>query len=146
MTDLSHEPLVRPALVRARRTAWKPWPLLPYVCVFAAAGAGLLAGRALGGDADAFEPKLLLLLRFMAAMKFCGVLLAAGATQWRLTHPIEGRLAAGYVATLVVMAAAPGLIWSLGGIALGALLFHAGLLAFLVLAWKDDGARLPLRR
>ena len=144
MTDVSH-PALRASVARGR-PAWALSPYLPYVLVFAAGGAGLLLGRAMGGDADLFEFKLLLLLRFMAAMKFAGVLAAAGVTHWRLTQPIAPRLALAYMAALVPMAAAPGLIWSLGGIALGALMFHAGLIGFLVLAWEDDGARLPARR
>lgn len=140
MTDLSHHALFAAPI---REIGW-PWPL-PYACVFVAGATGLLAGHAMGGNAGAFESTLLLLLRFMAAMKFLAVLGAAGAVHWRLMAPIEGRLGAAYGAALLVMAVAPGLIWSLGGIALGALLFHVGLLTFLYLAWKDDGYRLKRR-
>lgn len=139
MTDLTHQPaFAAPAYSGFARG---PWPALPYLCVFAAGTAGVLLGRAMGGEADAFESKLLLLLRFMAVMKFVGVLAAAGAVHWRLTAPVAPRLAMAYLVALLPMALAPGLIWSLGGIALGALLFHVGFLAFLVLAWKDGGAR-----
>lgn len=40
--------------------------------------------------------------------------------------------------------AATGLIWSLGTIVIGAVMFHVGVLAFLVLAWRDDAVRLPI--
>lgn len=143
MTDISHGSVHIAVSTQPTR---KVWPLSPWVVVFVAGGAGLLAGRAMGGDAEAFEPSLLLLLRFMAAMKFAGVLAAAGLVHWRLTQLIVPRFAITYLAALGIMALAPGLIFALRGIALGAALFHIGLLAFLVLAWKDDGVRLPRRR
>lgn len=145
MTDLSHQAYA-PRAATERASSRRPWPLLPYVCVFVAGAAGLCAGRAMGGDAAAFEDKLLLLLRFMAVMKLVGVLAAAGLTHWRLTSPIAWGRAAGYLGALGTMAAATGLIWSLGAIAIGAVMFHVGLLVFLALAWKDDGVRLPIRR
>jgi hypothetical protein len=135
MTDLSHDAVfterarhAQPVLLRG----------LPFVCVFAAAGIALEAGRVTGADADAFDSKLLLLLRFMAVVKFLGVLVAAAVLQWRFRTSVTGPKATVYLVALAAMAAAPGLIWSLGGIALGAFLFHAGLLAFLCLAWKDE--------
>ena len=91
------------------------------------------------------EWQLVFLLRFMALMKGAMVLGALGLTRWRLRRPASDRLAIGYAAALAAMAMAPGLIWSLAAIAPGAACFHAGLLLFLLLAWRDDGA-LPTRR
>lgn len=116
------------------------------------AGAGVVAflagaalGRAHAADASGFESTLVLLLRFMAACKAAGVVGAAALLAWRLRQPLGTVAFVGYVTALALMAAAPGMIWSLGLIAPGALVFHAGLLTFLVLAARDDGVTV-LRR
>ena len=92
------------------------------------------------------EWQLVFLLRFMALVKGAMVLGALGLTQWRLRRAASDRLALGYAAALAAMAMAPGLIWSLAEIAPGAACFHAGLLLFLLLAWRDDAIVLPTRR
>lgn len=140
MTDL---PFLRSVAAPARARLPIAAPLLLYAAVGTAAVGGLLVGRAVSGDIGGYEDKLVLLLRFMAAMKTAGVVAAALLVHWRLSRPIAPRLALGYGAALVLMAAAPGLIWSLAHVGLAAGLFHAGLLAFLVLAWRDDGALPP---
>ena len=104
-----------------------------------AAFAGAALGRTHAADTAGFEGALVLLLRFMALCKAAGVLGAAALVAWRLGRPLGTPAFALYVAALALMAAAPGLIWFLGLIAPGALVFHAGLLAFLLLAARDDG-------
>ena len=123
-----------------------PRAALLYAAVGTAGVAGYLAGRWASAETGGMEWQLVLLLRFMAAVKGAMVLGALGLTQWRLRRPISNGLAAGYGLALAAMAAAPGLIWSLAEIAPGAACFHAGLLAYLVLAWRDDAVRLPTRR
>lgn len=108
--------------------------------------AGAVLGRAHAADPAAYENSLVLLLRFMAACKAAGVIGAAALVVWRLGRPLGSAAFAGYVVALGLMATAPGLIWSLGLIAPGALLFHAGLLTFLVLAARDDGVASAFRR
>ena len=108
--------------------------------LLAASTTGVLLGQSGAGDTSGFEPNLLLLLRFMAALKFAGVVAAALLVHWRLTRPTPRRLALGYVAAIATMAVAPGLIWSLSHVAVAAVLFHAGLLGFMALAWKDTDA------
>ncbi len=108
--------------------------------------AGAVVGRAHAVDTSGFEGPLVLLLRFMAACKAAGVIGAAALVAWRLGRPLSTAAFAGYGVALVLMAAAPGLIWSLGLIAPGALVFHAGLLTFLVLAARDDGVAAAFRR
>ena len=108
--------------------------------------AGAVLGRAHAADASGFEAPLVLLLRFMAACKATGVIGAAALVVWRLGRPLSTAAFAGYGGALALMAAAPGLIWSLGLIAPGALLFHAGLLTFLVLVARDDGVAAAFRR
>jgi hypothetical protein len=84
------------------------------------------------------------LLRAMAALK---ILMEAGASAgvlWRLGSPVGPMWLAAYAAAGAIMAAGPGLIWGLVHVALGALLLHAGLVATIILLWRDKavGARL----
>jgi hypothetical protein len=97
-----------------------------------AAAAGLLAtGPAL------VDPELVMLLRFMAVLKAAMAIGALVLVAWRLRRPAGPALAASGIASVAFMAAGAGLIWSLGHVALGAVLFHAGLFTLLVAAWRD---------
>ena len=138
MTDLS----VSSAGASARMSR----ATLLYAVVGAAGVAGFAAGRWAGVEIGDMEWQLVFLLRFMALVKAAMVLGALGLTQWRLRRPASDRLALGYGAALAAMALAPGLIWSLAAIAPGAACFHAGLILFLVLAWRDEVIALPARR
>lgn len=126
-----------------------PWPVIVPAVAVAAALVGLLAA-ALPDAPEAARragPELTRLLRMMALVKL-GI--AAGALAlivWRMRQPITTRYAVGYAACAALMAAAPGLIWGIGTVIAGALLFHAGLALLLVLGWRDDAAGLlPPRR
>ena len=139
MSDLSVSH-ARPAAAHLSRAA------LLYAAVGAAGLGGFVAGRWAGSGSEGMQWQLVFLLHFMALVKGAMVLGALGLTQWRLRRPASDRLALGYGVALAAMALAPGLIWSLDAIALGAACFHAGLLLFLVLAWRDDVVALPTRR
>lgn len=86
------------------------------------------------------------LLRGMAALKALMAVAAAAAVFWRIGAPTGTARLAAYVAAGAIMMVGPGLIWGLWHIALGAALLHAGLLATLLLLWRDPhvGARLAL--
>jgi hypothetical protein len=94
--------------------------------------------------AQAAGPELTTLLRAMAGLKlpFAASLLAA--TYWRLAVPVAPWRLAAYAAAGGAMAAGPVLVWDMAHIRLGALLLHAGLVASLLLLWRDPavGARL----
>ena len=137
MSDLSV--VHAPSALRVPRAA------LLYAAVGGAGLAGLLVGRALESGSGDMEWQLVLLLRFMAVVKGAMVVGALALVQWRLRRPASARLALGYAAALTTMALAPGLIWSLAAIAPGAACFDAGLLLYLVLAWRDDAVALPKR-
>ena len=130
------------------------WRLPALKAIWPAAWLPLLVAGASGGaafaltasDVGAFEPRLALLLRFMAALKAAAVLGAIGLTSWRLHRPVTPGTQFGYLAALAAMAAAPGLIWSLTHVAAGAVLFHAGLFGFLICALRDDALPLPRTR
>lgn len=144
MTDLRYVPST---IDSARRDAARfSWPALLYAGVVTGGVTGLVVGRMAGGDTEGMERQLVFLPRFMAAVKGLMVLCVLGLTQWRLRQPAGEALTLAYGLSLALMAAAPGLIWSLAHIALGAACFHAGLVLFLVLAWRDGAARLPTRR
>jgi hypothetical protein len=84
------------------------------------------------------------LLRAMAALKVLMAATTTAAVLWRLGSAIRPRWLAAYTIAAAAMAAGPGLIWGLAHIPLGALLLHAGLVATLLLLWRDKevGARL----
>ena len=144
MTDLAFRPARRmgPALARSRPA----WRFALFTAFAVASAAGLLVGHAAPGDGSGFEPNLILLLRFMAAMKFAGVVGAVALVAWRLSRPAHRGVALCYVGAVTTMALAPGLIWSLAHVGLAAGLFHVGLLGFLMLAWRDEGALGPIGR
>ena len=117
------------------------------VCV---AGAALAAGLLFnGGSQHAVAqagPDLARLLRAMAAIK---AMMAAGATAavlWRLQSPISvGRFSL-YALATAGTAAGPGLIWTMAHLASGAFFLHAGLIANVLLLWRDPevGRRLEV--
>jgi hypothetical protein len=60
---------------------------------------------------------------------------SAGFLNPRSVSP--ARWIAGYAMAAAAMAAGPGLIWNMVHIGLGALFLHAGLVATLVMLWRD---------
>lgn len=99
---------------------------------FLAAGpaARAMAAQQAGGD-------LTRLLRAMAALK---ALMAAGVTAailWRLAAAISPARLAAYALACAAMAAGPGMIWGMADVGTGALLLHGGLLAAILLLWRD---------
>ena len=85
-------------------------------------------------------PELTRLLRFMAVVKAVLAAGAIGLVWWRSAHPATRRAMLGYVAACFLMAVAPGLIWSMGHVAMGAILFHAGLALLLLVCWTDNAS------
>lgn len=114
-----------------------PRPALAWLLLLAAGATGCALGS-LGHATAAPEASLALLLRFMAVLKAGAAVGAAALLHWRLRTPVTGGIGAGYLVALAAMALAPGLIASLHHVAAGALVFHAGLFGFLVLALADD--------
>ncbi len=119
-----------------------PSGLALFAIVGSAAIIGAVVGHISGAGASAagWDAQLVTLLRFMAAVKFAGVVAGAALVRWRATYPMGPRTSAAYVVALGTMALAPGLIWSLAHVALAAGLFHLGLLSFLAIAWRDSGS------
>jgi hypothetical protein len=84
------------------------------------------------------------LLRAMALLKVAMAVGMAAAVLWRFGSSVTLAWWAAYVLACAGMAAGPGLIWQMAYVRTGALLLHAGLLAVLILLWRDPamGARL----
>ena len=102
--------------------------------VGAVAGAGAL-GFLVGGDAAGSD--LLVLMRFMAAVKAAMALGAVALVAWRMTAPMGRGTAAAYVGATAVMMVGPGLIWDMQHVAYGAMAVHGGLSLVLLVGWLD---------
>lgn len=121
-----------------------------------AIGGLLVAGCAVAGTLAGFitEPQLPLvedlelarLLRGMAILKAVFVLAAIVGLLWRLRWPLSDRLAAGYLSGVWLATAASVQVWQLGALATASILFHAGLLIFLITALGDGRRRLGSAR
>ena len=118
------------------------------IVLLAGGATACIAGFALTGTpatqraADAAAPDLAHLLRMMALLKLALAVGAACLVDWRLRQPVSARVAAGYLLAAGLVVTAPGLIWGLAHVVLGAALFHAGLALLIVLACTDGGVRL----
>ncbi len=77
------------------------------------------------------------LMRFMALIKAGMAMLTAGAVFWRLALPATALRLAAYITSAAAMSAGPGLIWGMVHVGWGALLLHGGLLAAVLLLWRD---------
>ncbi len=109
------------------------------VILAAAALAGLLSAASPGASLAAVHAgaDLTRLLRFMAVLKAGIAVGAAGAVFWRLGVPVSLPWLAAYAVAGGAMAAGPGVIWAMAHVGVGALLLHGGLLATILLLWRD---------
>jgi len=110
----------------------------------------VIAAAAAAGAIDAAAPAssvavahagadLTRLLRFMAVLKAAIAVTAAAVVFWRLGAAITLPWFAAYAAACAAMAAGPGVIWAMVHVGLGAVLLHGGLLAVILLLWRDPG-------
>jgi hypothetical protein len=111
--------------------------LLLVIAAAAAAGAMAAAAPASSLAAAHAGADLIRLLRFMAVLKAAIAVTAAAAVFWRLGAAITLPWFAIYAAACASMAAGPGLIWAMVHVGLGAALLHGGLLAVILLLWRD---------
>ncbi len=77
------------------------------------------------------------LLRAMAALKMLMAAAAVAAILWRLGAAVTLPWLVAYAIAGAGMAAGPGLIWGMAYVRTGAILLHAGLLAAIMLLWRD---------
>jgi hypothetical protein len=111
----------------------------PGLLVWGIAGAAGFLGLLIGLQSQhpPMDAELVPLLRFMAVIKGAMAVGAAALVQWRLQGEAGAVLKWSLLGALALMMVAPGVIWGLNHIVLGALLFHAGLVVFLVAAARD---------
>jgi hypothetical protein len=113
--------------------------LSPALLVWGIGGAAGLAGLLIGlrSAPPPMDPALVPLLRFMAVIKGAMAVGAGALAQWRLQGDAGIWLKWSLLGATALMMVAPGVIWGLNHIVLGALLFHAGLVVFLVASARD---------
>ncbi len=104
-------------------------------CALAAAAATYFAGT---GSVQSADPDLGRLLKGMAIIKSVILLAVCAAIWWRLGFDIRRGFAAGYIVFGTIGIAGGALVWNMAGLALAPFLFDGGLLAFLILALRDD--------
>ena len=108
-----------------------------------AMAAGLIAGFLLTGQQDVARamhqagPELVRLLRGMAIIKMLMAALVSSVLLWRLAGPAPRFWLAAYAVAGAAMATGPGLIWCMAHVAVGAALLHGGMLATVLLLWRD---------
>lgn len=109
-------------------------------CMVAAA----FASYALAGDSASAaavreaDPDLVRLLRGMALIKVGMCACAAAAVLWRLrAEPIGAGRFVAYALACAAMSAGPFFIWNMEAVRAGAALVHGGLLAAVVVLWRD---------
>ncbi len=126
-------------------------PLRRFCLLAVVAGAALAGFTATGAHeatqaAHAAGPELTHLLRAMAGLKMLFAGAAVGAIAWRLQAPAGWVRLAAYGLACSAMAAGPSLIWDMAHLRLGALLLHGGLLASVLLLWRDPATAVCLRQ
>jgi len=111
--------------------------LLAVVCCAVVGGVFATGAGAEAHAVGLAGPDLTRLLRAMAAIK---VLMAGGALAavlWRLQSAVSAGRFGLYAVAAAGMGAGPVLIWGMVHVALGAFFLHAGLIACVVLLWRD---------
>ena len=84
------------------------------------------------------------LLRAMAVIKAGMALAVIAAVFWRLGSAITLPRFGAYALVCAAMASGPALIWDMAAVGAGALLLHCGLLAGVVLLWRDPAVSVRL--
>jgi hypothetical protein len=120
--------------------------LVLVACAAIAASAAATGSAASSRAVAEAGPDLTRLLRAMAGIKMLLAGLAAVAVYWRLGAATGALRLAGYAAACGAMAAGPALIWDMAHVGAGALLLHGGLLATILLLWRDPGTAAVLER
>ena len=144
MPDIGYLPEIQPDV--ALRRGWMSGRAVLVGAIVAGAALAALATPAgeAARAAQAAGPELTRLLRAMVGLK---LLFAAGllaAAYWRLAALASTWRLASYAVAGAAMAAGPVLTWEMAHVRLGALPLHGGLLAGVLLLWRDPavGARL----
>ena len=118
-------------------------PALARLLFVLVVGAAIAAGAlATGAETSSHAmsnagAELTRLLRAMAAFKALMAAGVAAAVLWRLGAAVKLASFGAYALACGAMAAGPALIWGMAHVGAGALLLHGGLLAAVLLLWRD---------
>jgi hypothetical protein len=125
-------------------TTVRPWAGQTSIVLAAAMAIAVSLAYAHAHPGAVTDPALARLLRAMAAIKMLLAACAGAAVLWRLAVPAGLAWLAGYAVAAAATAAGPVLMCTLSQIGAGAFLLHGGLLATILLLWRDPvtGARL----
>ena len=99
---------------------------------FLATDAGAISRAVSNAGAD-----LTRLLRGMAVLKALMAACTSAVVLWRFGLPVRPVRFAAYALAGAAMWSGPGLIWGMAHVGTGALLLHGGLLASILLLWRD---------
>jgi hypothetical protein len=124
------------AVARGRRSVVAARVLF-LVVIAAASVIGFLATSPDDVARATADADLTRLLRAMTGLKLMMAAIASGAVLWRLGSPATPAWLCAYAVAGGAMFGGPGLIWGMAHVAIGAFLLHAGLLATIVLVWRD---------
>jgi hypothetical protein len=118
-----------------RATMWGV-ALVCGVAGFMVTGAAATAGAVRADGAE-----LVMLLRFMATVKTGMAVGLVALAAWRMGFPARPGMATWYAVACGLMPAGAGLIWGMAHVAIGAVLFHAGMILMMGVAYadRDDG-------
>ncbi len=153
MAYLGEAPLADPSVAQSparQRATLAPAPgrllLLAVVMVGAVTGLVITNEAAAHLAIGQAGPDLTRLLRAMAGMKALAAAGLVAAVLWRLAAPVSWTWLTGYALACGAIAAGPGLIWDMVHLRLGALLLHGGLLATVLLLWRDRAMHVRLEQ
>ncbi len=130
-------------LARPARAAISVQPWGTRAALLLVVAAAFVAGFAITDTATAHRavsvagPDLTRVLRGMALLKLTMAFAAVAAIVWRLGAAIRPGPLTAYLIAGAAMASGPGLIWDMDYIRTGALLLHGGLVAIIVMLWRD---------
>lgn len=99
---------------------------------FVAVDAGAMSRAVFDAGSD-----LTRLLRGMAVLKALMAACTSAVVLWRFGLPVRPVWFAAYALSGAAMWSGPGLIWGMTHVGTGALLLHGGLLASILLLWRD---------
>ncbi len=139
MTDIVFASPRTGATLKAARLFDSPGAVRALLLIVIAAA--VVAGFLVTGDEEMAratrDADLTRLLRAMTAIKGLMVAGAAASVFWRLGSAITPPWLAAYMVACGAMAVGPGLIWNMAHLGAGALLLHGGLVATVLLVWRD---------
>jgi len=130
-------------VAHVRSAGWTPSPLVSRILLFGLAVGALALGFLATGQAETSQAvaqsgeDLTRLLRAMAALKAMAAIGLLAAVTWRLGTSVSPLRLALYALSCGAAVAGPVMIWGMVNVVAGAILLHGGLVAGLLILWRD---------